>query len=106
MVVPAINTTTASPECESAYSATKYLATLLYLVNQLDLADPRRQVLAQKLTNLKTHSQEQAQYWEHLGDMELGCAYDHKDFGYWIVRPSQGIRVLLDGHLDDLIAEL
>ena len=88
------------------YSAGDYLATLLHLIGNTSLDDPARGVFREKLQNLKTHGQQQlaAGEWE-VGTIDIVGAADYRKLDYF-TRNTMPIRVLLEGHLNELLMDL
>ena len=102
----ALSETTEVPVGLDEYSAGDYLATLLYLIGNTSLDDPARGVFREKLQNLKTYGQQQldAGEWE-VGTIDIVGAADYRKLDYF-TRNTMPIRVLLEGHLNELLMDL
>lgn len=102
----ALSETTGVPIGLDEYSAGDYLATLLHLIGNTSLDDPARGVFREKLQNLKTHGQQQlaAGEWE-VGTIDIVGAANYRKLDYF-TRNTMPIRVLLEGHLNELLMDL
>ena len=102
----ALSQTTEVPVGLDEYSAGDYLATLLHLIGNTSLDDPARGVFREKLQNLKTYGQQQldAGEWE-VGTIDIVGAADYRKLDYF-TRNTMPIRVLLEGHLNELLMDL
>lgn len=102
----ALSEVTAVPAGLDEYSAGDYLATVLHVISNTQLNDPARHVLGGKLRNLKTYGQQQlrAGEWE-TGSIELNFGYGDKKLNSFEMN-TMPIRVLLEGHLDQLLTDL
>lgn len=93
-----------------AIHAGDILRLITVLAASLPLDDSRRPLLASKLEWLRTESARIfaiPQYKKYLCDVEFGAPFDDSRFAKAKTSPrQQSIRVLLEGHLDSLIADL
>ncbi|WP_315184765.1 hypothetical protein [Corynebacterium durum] len=93
-----------------AHNSDDILRMFTVLAASLPLDDSRRPLLASKLEWLRTESARIfaiPQYKKYLCDVEFGAPFDDSRFAKAKTSPrQQSIRVLLEGHLDSLIADL
>ena len=93
-----------------AHNSDDILRMFTVLAASLPLDDSRRPLLASKLEWLRTESAKVfaiPQYKKYLCDVEFGAPFDDSRFAKAKTSPRlQSIRVLLEGHLDSLIADL
>ena len=93
-----------------AHNSDDILRMFTVLAASLPLDDSRRPILASKLEWLRTESAKVfaiPQYKKYLCDVEFGAPFDDSRFAKAKTSPrQQSIRVLLEGHLDSLIADL
>ena len=93
-----------------AHNSDDILRMFTVLAASLPLDDSRRPLLASKLEWLRTESARIfaiPQYKKYLCDVEFGAPFDDSRFAKAKTSPRlQSIRVLLEGHLDSLIADL
>ncbi len=93
-----------------AHNSDDILRMFTVLAASLPLDDSRRPLLASKLEWLRTESARIfaiPQYKKYLCDVEFGAPFDDSRFAKVKTSPRlQSIRVLLEGHLDSLIADL
>ena len=93
-----------------AHNSDDILRMFTVLAASLPLDDSRRPLLASKLEWLRTESARVfaiPQYKKYLCDVEFGAPFDDSRFAKAKTSPRlQSIRVLLEGHLDSLIADL
>ena len=93
-----------------AHNSDDILRMFTVLAASLPLDDSRRPLLASKLEWLRTESARVfaiPQYKKYLCDVEFGAPFDDSRFAKTKTSPRlQSIRVLLEGHLDSLIADL
>lgn len=93
-----------------AHNSDDILRMFTVLAASLPLDDSRRPLLASKLEWLRTESAKIfaiPQYKKYLCDVEFGAPFDDSRFAKAKTSPrQQSIRVLLEGHLDSLIADL
>lgn len=83
-----------------------YLSTLLQIAQLKTWGDTDRIFLATKLRWLKNQVEHRSDAHHHLSDAELGAAYTDPRLTGAAEPQEQGIRVLLEGHLDNLIEDL
>ena len=95
---------------DMAHNSDDILRMFTVLAASLPLDDSRRPLLASKLEWLRTESARIfaiPQYKKYLCDVEFGAPFDDSRFAKAKTSPRlQSIRVLLEGHLDSLIADL